>query len=69
MSAPETIYDIFFGTIQGDARWLLAVSGIRNAINVMNHLAANHPGAYFVFDGLARSAVAQINTLEERLTA
>ena len=54
------MYDIFSGTLDKDPFWLLAVSGLPAAIDVMNRMASEHPGSYFVFDGVRRSVVAQI---------
>lgn len=54
------MYDIFSGTLDKDPLWLLAVSSLPAAIDVMNRMAGQRPGFYFVFDSAHRSVVAQI---------
>jgi hypothetical protein len=53
------IYDIFSGTLGEEPLWILAVSGLATSIGVMNRLASERPGSYFVFDAALRSVVAQ----------
>lgn len=58
-SEPPRMYDIFSGTLNNDPLWIIAVSGLSAAINVMNRTARVHPGSYFVFDTVGRTIVAQ----------
>ncbi|MGH9574912.1 MAG: hypothetical protein ACRD40_15450 [Candidatus Acidiferrales bacterium] len=62
MNGSETVklYDIFSGTLDKDPLWILAVTGLSVAIDVMNRMAGEHPGFYFVFDAAHKSVVAQI---------
>ncbi|HXF13436.1 MAG TPA: hypothetical protein VN517_09805 [Terriglobales bacterium] len=60
-SEATTIYDIFSGILDHDALWIVAVSGLRTAIDVMNRISDKHPGSYFVFDTMRRSVVAQVS--------
>lgn len=64
----ESLYDIFAGEIEERPLWLVAVSGLSQAVAVMNHVAMKHPGAYFVLDR-NRRIVAQIDGRKTRLSA
>ena len=48
MSVPT--FDIFSGAPDRDARWIEAVSGLGEAKQRTDGLAAKEPGKYFVFD-------------------
>ncbi|HTW31424.1 MAG TPA: hypothetical protein VMD76_07080 [Candidatus Sulfotelmatobacter sp.] len=62
MSTPEKMYDVFAGSLAKDPQWILAVTGQSMAVKLMNRLAIEYPGAYFVFDTAGRSVVAQIDS-------
>lgn len=64
----ENLYDIFAGDLATRPLWLVAVSGLSNAVAVMNRLATKRPGSYFVLDEGAH-IVAQIDRREVRLSA
>ncbi len=61
MSSSGKVYDIFAGSLERDPQWILAVSGLSTAVTLMNRIADEYPGAYFIFDTLARCVVAQID--------
>ena len=61
----ESSFDIFSGWPDKDARWLGVVEGLENARSRMEHIAAQTPGHYFLFSGVSRSILAQIDTFAE----
>ena len=58
----QTIFDIFSGSEDNDARWIEVVEGLSNARQRIEELAADSPGRYFVFDSKTYSVVAQIDS-------
>ena len=60
MGAPT--YDIFAGHIDKDAVWVEAVEGLGRAAMRMGQLAAEKPGAYFVFSLATHSVVVSVDT-------
>jgi hypothetical protein len=58
------LYDVFSGHEHGDAIWLDAVEGLSNAAARMKQLAADKPGAYFVFSHETWRVVASIDTAQ-----
>jgi len=64
----ESLYDIFAGDLAKKPLWLIAISGLSNAVAVMNRLAVKQPGRYFVLDEHG-CVVAQVDRPEARLSA
>ncbi|HXX16931.1 MAG TPA: hypothetical protein VEJ47_18670 [Candidatus Eremiobacteraceae bacterium] len=62
MDAPK--FDIFSGRDYRDAVWIEAVDGLGAANDRMKQLAAQRPGAYFVFSTAQGMAVARLDTNE-----
>jgi hypothetical protein len=61
---PET-YDIFKGHSHNtDAQWIITVEGFYSAREEMEHIAAEQPGAYFLFCASTRSVVAETNSTD-----
>lgn len=56
-------FDIFSGRFgDGNAMWVQAVEGLGNATDRMKQLAADNPGAYFVYSTQKRMVVARIDS-------
>jgi hypothetical protein len=59
----EPTFDIFRGAIgSGQEVWLEIVSGVENARQRMEQLAASTPGRYFVFSPRSHSVLACADT-------
>ena len=56
------MFDIFSGAADKDAVWIDAVSGLANARQRMEEIAAKSPGQYFVFSQESGSVVARKDT-------
>ena len=56
------IFDIFSGSCETGALWRCSVEGYPEAVFIMQRLAAEKPGIYFVFDLQSSTVVARINT-------
>lgn len=60
MNTPK--YDIFSGSGYRDALWIEAVEGLGAANERIKELAAEKPGAYFVFCTARGVVVARVDT-------
>jgi len=58
----EPLFEIFSGLPEENAMWLEAVAGLADARSRMEHIAAETPGAYFIFSALGHAIVAKIDT-------
>jgi hypothetical protein len=61
MCSSERMYEIIAGSFEKDPQWILAVSGFSTALGLMNRIASEYPGPYFIFDTDGRRVVAQID--------
>ena len=58
----EPLFDLFSGASEKDAVWRETVEGLSNARRRLEQMAANVPGAYFLYSPLSRSILAKIDT-------
>jgi hypothetical protein len=58
----EPLFDVFSGASEKDAVWLESVEGLSDTRRRMERLAANVPGAYFLYSPLSHSILAKIDT-------
>ena len=61
MNTSPKLYDSFSGTMDQPV-WILAISGLNDALKVMHQVAVGRPGSYFIFDTDAQSIAAQVDT-------
>jgi hypothetical protein len=61
----EPLFVIFSDLNEGRVVWLEPVEGLANAQRRMQQIAAEKPGAYFVYDAQTASTVAKTNTAKE----
>jgi hypothetical protein len=60
---PEPTFDIFRGTFADkNAMWVEAVNGLTAARERMEVIAAEQPGAYFLFSSMSHAVLAIVNT-------
>jgi hypothetical protein len=56
-------YDIFSGAFNGNSTyWVGCAEGLEQAKEQMNNMAAEHPGAFFVFSVSEQKVVAEVDT-------
>jgi hypothetical protein len=65
----EPLFVIFSDLHEGQVAWLEPVEGLANAQRRMQQIAAEKPGAYFVYDAQTASTVAKTNTAKELRSA
>ena len=58
----DTPFDIFCGLPGEDAKWLESVAGLDRAQARMRQLAAQQPGAYFIFNTWNLCVVSEVDT-------
>jgi hypothetical protein len=58
----EPTFDIFMETMGKDVMWMQAVSGLENARQRMEQIAAAKPGMYFLFSARSHSVLARADT-------
>jgi hypothetical protein len=58
----EPLFDVFSGASEKDAVFRVSVEGLSNARRRMEQMAANVPGAYFLYSPLSHSILAKIDT-------
>ena len=65
----EPLFVIFSDLTEGRVAWLEPVEGLANAQRRMNQIAAEKPGAYFVYDAQTALIVTKTNTVKELRSA
>jgi hypothetical protein len=61
----EPVFDLFSGTSEKDAVWRESVKGLSNARRRLEQLAANVPGAYFLYNPLTHTILAKTHTSKQ----
>jgi hypothetical protein len=65
----EPLFDLFSGTSEKDAVWRESVEGLSNARRRMEQLAANVPGAYFLYNPLSHTILVKTHTSKQLQSA
>jgi hypothetical protein len=58
----ELTFDIFGGLTKQEAIWLESVAGLERARRRMDDIAAQKPGAYFLYDMVSDTIIARTDT-------
>jgi hypothetical protein len=66
---PIPRFDVFFGLLDNDARWIESVESLGAAHERIKELAAATPGPYFVFDTVSHKVLAKIDSTQPHVEA
>jgi hypothetical protein len=59
-------FDIFSGHVDKESKWIESVGGLGKAAMRIGLLAAEKPGAYFVYDPATHSIVMSVDTSKDQ---